>query len=129
VICKGVIFDFNRCFCGIPIFGHSPGQDIAGDLRGCETTEEELATHTRGLPNSYVLKYLAVRPVEGKEPFDLIQIEVAPVVKVIRSRASKSAFGVDATRGRYIAPVPSTSRADGYRRRVTFDQTRLVSQC
>jgi HAD superfamily hydrolase (TIGR01509 family) len=70
---QGIIFDFNGVLFWDADLQVKSWQGIAQDLRGHEMTDDELATHMHGRPNSYVLGYLAGRTIEGQELLDLIQ--------------------------------------------------------
>ncbi len=54
---RGVIFDFNGVLLCDAGFQIEAWQQVAGQLRGREMSEEELALHMHGRPNSYVLSY------------------------------------------------------------------------
>ncbi len=70
---RGVIFDFNGVLLCDAGFQIEAWQQVAGQLRGREMSEEELALHMHGRPNSYVLSYLTGRQIAGSELLELIQ--------------------------------------------------------
>src|SRR5438552_12263187 len=70
---KGIVFDFNGVLFRDADLQVKSWQVIAKNLRGREMTDDELATHMHGRPNSYVLSYLAGRTIAGQELLDLIQ--------------------------------------------------------
>jgi beta-phosphoglucomutase-like phosphatase (HAD superfamily) len=70
---RGIIFDFNGVLFWDADLQVRSWQVIARNLRGHEMTDDELATHMHGRPNSYVLSYLAGRTLVGQELLNLIQ--------------------------------------------------------
>jgi beta-phosphoglucomutase-like phosphatase (HAD superfamily) len=70
---RGIIFDFNGVLFWDADLQVRSWQVIARDLRGQAMTDDELATHMHGRPNSYVLSYLAGRKLAGQELLSLIQ--------------------------------------------------------
>ncbi len=70
---KGIVFDFNGVLFRDADLQVKSWQVIAKNLRGRAMTDDELATHMHGRPNSYVLSYLAGRTIVGQELVDLIQ--------------------------------------------------------
>ncbi|TLZ21368.1 MAG: HAD family phosphatase, partial [Gammaproteobacteria bacterium] len=70
---RGLIFDFNGVLLCDAGFQIEAWQQVAGQLRGREMSEEELALHMHGRPNSYVLSYLTGRQIAGCELLKLIQ--------------------------------------------------------
>src|SRR2546421_2886687 len=70
---RGLIFDFNGVLLCDAGFQIEAWQQVAGQLRGREMSEEELALHMHGRPNSYVLSYLTGRQIAGSELLKLIQ--------------------------------------------------------
>src|SRR3984893_17998233 len=72
---RGIAFDFNGVLFWDADFQVKSWQGIAKNLRGHEMTDDELATHMHGRPNSYVLSYLAGRTIVGQELLNLIQVK------------------------------------------------------
>ena len=72
---QGIAFDFNGVLFWDADLQVKSWQGIAKNLRGHEMTDDELATHMHGRPNSYVLSYLAGRTIVGQELLDLIQVK------------------------------------------------------
>jgi HAD superfamily hydrolase (TIGR01509 family) len=70
---RGVIFDFNGVLLDDAGYQIQAWQHMARELRSREMTEDELAVHMHGRPNSYVLSYLAGRKIAGQELLTLIQ--------------------------------------------------------
>jgi len=70
---QGIIFDFNGVLLFDADLQTTSWQGIAKALRGHEMSGEELDVHMHGRPNSYVLSYLAGRPIVGEELLELIQ--------------------------------------------------------
>lgn len=70
---RGIIFDFNGVLFWDADLQVRSWQVIARNLRGHEMTDDELAIHMHGRPNSYVLSYLAGRTLLGQELLNLIQ--------------------------------------------------------
>jgi beta-phosphoglucomutase-like phosphatase (HAD superfamily) len=70
---KAVIFDFNGVLFFDADLQARSWQRIAKELRGSEMTANELDTHMHGRPNSYVMSYLAGRPIAAPELLELIQ--------------------------------------------------------
>src|SRR2546423_10704167 len=72
---RGIVFDFNGVLFWDADLQVRSWQVIAKNLRGHEMTDDELATHMHGRPNSYVLGYLAGRAIAGQELFDMTQVK------------------------------------------------------
>src|SRR5207244_10218269 len=72
---KGIVFDFNGVLFWDADLQVKSWQVIAKNLRGHEMTDDELAIHMHGRPNSYVLSYLAGHSIAGQELLDLIQVK------------------------------------------------------
>jgi HAD superfamily hydrolase (TIGR01509 family) len=72
---QGIAFDFNGVLFWDADLQVKSWQVIAKNLRGREMTDDELATHMHGRPNSYVLSYLAGRTIVGQELLNLIQVK------------------------------------------------------
>src|SRR3984893_10358770 len=72
---QGIAFDFNGVLFWDADLQVKSWQGIAKNLRGHEMTDDELATHMHGRPNSYVLSYLAGRTIVGQELLNLIQVK------------------------------------------------------
>jgi beta-phosphoglucomutase-like phosphatase (HAD superfamily) len=72
---QGIAFDFNGVLFWDADLQVKSWQVIAKNLRGDEMTDDELATHMHGRPNSYVLSYLAGRTIVGQELLNLIQVK------------------------------------------------------
>src|SRR6266513_2398516 len=72
---KGIVFDFNGVLFWDADLQVKSWQVIAKNLRGHEMTDDELAIHMHGRPNSYVLSYLAGRTIARQELLDLIQVK------------------------------------------------------
>lgn len=65
--CKGVIFDFNgTLFFDSDKHVHAWGR-MAEELRGFETTPEELQAHFYGVPNNRAIEYILQRECEEAE--------------------------------------------------------------
>lgn len=74
---RGIVFDFNGVLFWDADLQVKSWQVIARNLRGREMTDDELATHMHGRPDSYVLCYLASRTIIGPELLKLIQAKEA----------------------------------------------------
>src|SRR5256885_13399735 len=74
---RGIVFDFNGVLFWDADLQVRSWQVIAKNLRGHEMTDDELATHMHGRPNSYVLGYLAGRAITGQELLDMTQVKEA----------------------------------------------------
>lgn len=72
---KGIVFDFSGVLFWDADMQVKSWQRIAKSLRGHEMTDDELATHMHGRPNSYVLSYLAGRTIAEQELADLIEVK------------------------------------------------------
>jgi len=72
---KGIVFDFNGVLFWDADLQVKSWQVIAKNLRGHQMTDDELAIHMHGRPNTYVLSYLAGRSIAGQELLDLIQVK------------------------------------------------------
>lgn len=72
---QGIVFDFNGVLFWDADLQIRSWQGLAKNLRGREMTDDELASHMHGRPNSYVLSYLAGRTIGGQELVDLIQVK------------------------------------------------------
>jgi HAD superfamily hydrolase (TIGR01509 family) len=72
---QGIVFDFNGVLFWDADLQIRSWQRLAKNLRGREMTDDELASHMHGRPNSYVLSYLAGRTIGGQELVDLIQVK------------------------------------------------------